>query len=248
MNIYNDSNYSIPQPSNATFQSITTNDIFIPGATNGDVLFINNTEVTGLAIGPQNYLIQSSGSQPQWTNSLNVNTIETVDLKIPNTLPGDLFTVDSNSFFERVALGPTGSILMSQGNQYQWETYTNGKAFFINNRLQAEESKSFPNNQYVNIPLAFTTLFSFNTPTINLRRYKVTVSGRQQSIDSGEYLLNINGATFCSWNPRLDTDISRAFAYTSNTTGNTLIEFIGKGSVSLNTTIVQFNLLFEPFM
>lgn len=249
MNIYNDSNYSIPQPTNATYNSITTNSIVIPSATNGDVLFMNNQQVEGLAIGPQNYILQSSGAAPQWSNSLVINTLETTDLKIPGTSPGDLFTVDANNFFERVPKGALGSILMCQSNQFQWELYNSGKAFFIGNLLQSEASFHISNNSYSNIPITNTLLFSFNTPVIQNRSYKMTITGRQNSIDQGQYLLNIGATTYCSWVLTGDADLARTFIYNHTTaSGFVAVDFYGQATVSLNNSIVQLNFISEPFI
>jgi hypothetical protein len=248
MNIFNDSNYSIPQPTNGNFTSITTDNIIIPGATSGDLLFMNGTQVTGLAIGPQNYLLQSSGAEPQWSNSLNVNTITTTDLKINGTSEADIFSVGADGYFDRIPLGPFGSILTCGLTNFDWVNYSDGYAFFKGGVLQSEAPFIIPDNSYSNIPLTNTLLFTFNTPVIQNRRYKMTITGRQNSVDQGQYLLNIGPTNYCSWVLTGGADLARVFIYNHVTaSGFVQVTFYGQGTVSLNNSIVQMNFISEPF-
>ncbi len=251
MNIYNDSNFSsqTSMPSTPTFSGITTSGITIPGSGTGDLLFIDSTQVDGLAIAPQNYVLQSSGTLPQWTNSLTVNTVTCNDIKINATSQGDLFTVGADTFLERIAKGSAGSIFMAgTGTDIGWVLLNNGRPIVLNNVLTTEASQ-YAYTSFVNITTnPLTLLYTLNFNVVNGRRYKLTISGRQQTVNGGAYSFKLAGQTISDFLIDGNADLCRNFIYTALTTGTILGEFFGNSTVAPATSLVELSFILEPFV
>lgn len=255
MNIFNDSNYASQSslPSTAIFTSITSNDYIIPASQEGDILYTNaNHEINGLLIGPQNYLLQSSGSVPQWSNTLNINTVQTTSLKIPGTTHGDLFTVDNNNTFERVAIGPANSILSSNGTEFSWYLMNvSGPVFIKNNTLLSETIQIFEYgvsnlNLSIALPPAMATMVTHNFTTIVDRRYKLTINGYQFSTDLVAYEILLGPSIVLTQLINLNGCLSRTYIFTATNTTST-ITLKGAYVNDVNSTLNQFYLILEPF-
>ena len=101
--------------SSASDNVITVSGIKILGATKGQILFIGDTNgtVDGLDLGTTNdVLIAGSNGIPEYTNTLNINTITVNDFKINNTVLGDLLQVYGSPLqISRVPIGSPNQIL-----------------------------------------------------------------------------------------------------------------------------------------
>lgn len=208
MNIFYDSNYSTEAslPTDPTFNSITTTEIStniykIPAANSGDTLYVNaDKNITGLAIGPNNYILTSNGSTPEWSNEVDVNTVKTNQLTIPGTSIGDLFTVNASNNFTRVPIGGSGDLLKSDGVSFGWgplvlpdpltlndlnvanslklTNFNYGPAFVRNQQIVASPNQYwFYSGAANNVPTADTLIFSTVTSCVAGRNYRIDISG-----------------------------------------------------------------------
>ena len=253
MNIFNDSNYSSQSamPSDATFNSMTSNNIVIPASTPGDVLFIGNQkQITGLQIGPNKYLLESNGSQPAWTNALDINSIKSTQYTIPGTTHGDLFTVNNLNNLERVPIGASGDILTSNGTEFFWQaldlpnplniqnlTLTNG-TLSLSNSVIAD-----PNKQYFyvagtggNINSSGSTPVNGFVNVINGRIYKVHYWGKMVSAVPVSLSLALNGLIVDTFTNDGTSPISFVLIWAAPTTGAISVAVNGvasSGSASL---------------
>lgn len=210
-NIFYDSNYAsqTSMPSDAVFNSMTSDNIIIPASTPGDVLFIGpQKQIDGLAIGPNKYVLESNGSQPAWTNALDINSIKATQYTIPGTFHGDLFTVNAFNNLERVPIGGAGNILTSTGTEYAWQpldlpnplsiqnlTLTNGTLTLANSVI------SDPNKQFAivdgvggNISPAGAPVASANFNIVAGRLYKLHIWGKIINANPVSLTYYVNGA------------------------------------------------------
>ena len=253
MNIFSDSNYASQSslPTNATFQEITTNGIIISNGTAGDLLFLNTQKaINGLQIGPQKYILQSDGNLPQWSNAIEVNSIKTNQLKIPGTAHGDLFTVDVNNNFERVAISAiNGALLMSTGTEFEWLQLSGGKALIEGNSLISVPSQGLFNQLAINVGLIFSTQFSYTSNCTSGKNYKITFSCniKQTSMPQEyyEYQLLRDVNVICSGQVFSDSDINRTFIH--NAVGNDVFNFQIKASTTGSCIVSGFNLIIERY-
>lgn len=203
MNIFYSSDYATEAtlPTDVTFNSISSNTINIPNSVAGDLLYINaNKDITGLAIGPQNYVLQSSGTEPQWTNTLNINTVQTNALRINNTFLNDMYCTDSNNNLLRIPIGNDGDILKYGGGTIGWgelvlpdpltlndlnvanslklTNQVNGPAFIRSNQVVSSPVQYwFIPGTGGNVPSSDTQIFSINSTCVQGRNYKIEISG-----------------------------------------------------------------------
>ena len=175
MNIYRDSSFAYKEadanlPADATFESITTSNLIVPTGQKGDILtFEEGGVLTGVAIGPQNYVVTSdiSGTGlPRYSNALTLNSLTTTSFSIPETQNGDLLVMNGSQHSTRLPIGAAGYILTSNGATPQWQplVLTNNRSFgffsFFSgtlNNFASGTSHYFPTfyaNQYSN---GFTT-------------------------------------------------------------------------------------------
>ena len=142
-NIFNDSSAFLNQSTgngnftnlisqNAVFQNTATDNLTIDNSLSlttlnaGDILISGNLGVIdGLNIGINNDVLVSNGSAPLWTNSLTIDNLQTNTLKIPTTTTGDLIVMNSNSEATRLLIGASGTFLISDGVEPQWEPLPN---------------------------------------------------------------------------------------------------------------------------
>lgn len=125
---------------------IETNALKIDGLNNGDILISDaSSNIDGLNIGPNKNVLVSNGTQPAWTNAIDVNQVTSNSIKINGTSQGDLLTIDNTSNIARLPISISGYFLISDGTNPQWEPipdpFIMGSAQ-INNNLQLV---SFPN-------------------------------------------------------------------------------------------------------
>jgi hypothetical protein len=190
-NIYNDNliNNSLILPPAPTFTSITTSNINIPTSAVGDLLFIDSSKnIDGLAIAPQNYLVQSSGSFPQYTNNISVNTTTTNSIKINGSTPNALLSIDNSNFVDEILPTTPGDILqVNTGGQFISAPLTLPNPLFlqglqinlpdgilfINNTNVLTEKPQFVANPILNNITLPTQLFfnTFNTVPGNWYKY-----------------------------------------------------------------------------
>jgi hypothetical protein len=230
MNIYYDSNYASQSslPTTATFQSITTNGLIIPAANNGDILIADsNHEVDGVAIGPVNYVLQSNGTIPQWTNAITMNTVSSVEYIIPGTSHGDLLTVNGSSALERVPIGTAGSYLISTGSEFQW----NANQFYSN----TGSSNNIPQNS---TPIASTSSLS----VVNGFRYRLQITGKLITQVSVALSFSLAATTIDTYTFDNSQGILINYIFTASSTGPILITLAGLTGVV--TTASLFNIYF----
>jgi hypothetical protein len=198
MNIYYTSNIQSPD--------IVANSITIPNSQNGDLLFIKDKQIDGLAIGPNKYLVQSDGVQPQYTNTIDINTVKTNDIII-NTAPQySLLTIDAQNTVDLIPLGTPGNILTCTSTGFQTQplvlpdplTITNlniakpaGQLFLDNLGNVFSEKYQFFNVATQTVS-ANTVLFSHTFNTVPGRKYKYTSNFSQDS-GLGNISLTVNG-------------------------------------------------------
>ena len=253
MNIYYDSNFSSQSsmPTDVTFNSVTSNDIVIPASNPGDLLFIGSAkQITGLAPGPNKYLLESNGSAPAWTNALDINSIKAVQYTIPGTFHGDLFTVDSFNNLERVAIGMAGDILTCTGTEFAWQpldfpnplslqniTLTNGTLSLVNSVI------SDPNKQYFfvagtggNINPSGSIPVTGFVNVVTGRIYKIHFWGKLVSAVSVSLSLSLNGLTADTFTMAQTGPVSFVLIYAAPITGALSVAVSGvasSGSASL---------------
>ena len=234
-NIYYDSNYSsqVSLPSNATFQSITTNGLVIPKANNGDILITDsNHAVSGLTIGPVNYVLQSNGSQPQWSNTLNLNTVTSTAYIIPGTSVGDLFTVNGANTLIRVPLGSGNSKLISGGGQFNWamnQLYTNAGS--LNN---------IPQNSG---PIFSTTSMSVS----NAYRYRLVITGKLVTSVPVALSLSVAATGIDSYTFSNTNTIYIQYIFNATFTGPLLITLSGFTGVATLASLYNMQATLEFF-
>jgi len=235
MNIYNDSNYASQSslPSDATFDSITANDIIIPNSQNGDILFTNaSKEINGLNIGPINYLLQSSSVEPQWTNIIKINTITSLQYIIPGTAVGDLFTVTSGGALERVAIGTAGQKLISNGSIFEWAF--NGNQYFTNSGTG--------NNINSSLNIIFGNTFNL----VSGNNYKITVSGNYTGIVVVNFIFEINSIQIITQSLENTGPMTRVFYYNATVSGTNTFSILGNVSSSYGT-LSDYNIFCELY-
>ena len=208
MNIFYDSNYATEStlPTDATFNSVTTTEIStniykIPAANSGDTLYVNaDKNITGLAIGPNNYILTSNGTAPEWSNVVDVNSVKTNQIQIPTTTTGDLLTPDATGTLTRLACGTSGQLLTTDGTHIFWQDLTVQDPLTLNDLNVANSLKltnfnygpAFVRNQQIvaspnqywffsgsanNVPTADTLIFSTVTSCVAGRNYRIDISG-----------------------------------------------------------------------
>lgn len=247
MNIYYDSNFASQSsvPADATFNSITSNDIIIPASNPGDVLFIGpEKQIDGLAIGPNHYILESNGSQPAWTNALDINSIKAVQYTIPGTVHGDLLTVNASNNLERVPIGAAGNILTSTGTEFAWQaldlpnplniqnlTLTNGTLTLTNSVIVD------PNKQYfyvagtgANINPSGSTPISGSVNVVFGRNYKVHFWGKLINANPVSLTLYMNSVIISSITIAATGPASFVLMYVAPVTGSIPVEITGVAS------------------
>lgn len=278
MNIFYDSNYNSQTslPNTATFQSLTVNDLIIPNASQGDLLTIdNNKHLIGIDIGPVNYLVQSDGTYPQYTNAININQITATNYKIPGTTHGDLFTVDNANNLERVAIGSAGRILTSTGVNFQWQPLdlpnpliiqnltlnsgnltlnsSNFNTGLINGRLfnrggiMTSEAAQVYKAPGVgnNLSTVNNVIFSNLINFINGITYKITISATLISSTSTAINLSIAAAPVLSTTENATSAYTRVFSYIAGFTGPGLFNLNAFVS-SGNGSLLDYHVFVEP--
>ena len=226
---------------NININSVTTNDLIINNSVQGDILFVDNNQINGLAIGANNYVLQSNNSSPQWTNDLTLNTITLNDLKINGTVQNDILTIDSNQFIERIPIGPLGSILTSYGTSLQYALYSDGRALFYGNQLQSEMAQTFSANQINLTANVRTTYINTNFTVYNGRKYKVSFYCFIQQAGSSTFFVTTN-LTEKLFSSTGNQTLNWKYIYTANATG--LINF----KLEAVTTDFVNNILFDPLV
>lgn len=253
MNIYNDSNFASQSslPSDATFNSITSNSITIPAGNSGDVLFLAaDKEINGLAIGPNKYVMASNGSIPEWTNALDLNSVKAVQYTVPGTVHGDLLTVDNSNNFERVPIGAAGSILTSTGTEFAWQpldfpnplnlqniTLTNGALTLVNSKIIGASQYFFNNGGLVSGTNGLILEDTTSINVINGFTYKIQFWGKLVAADNTNLQLSVNGGIVADVVYTGSTSATFLYVHGSGITGNLPIRIYGStisGVGSLN--------------
>jgi len=126
-NIYSDS--GIASSSSINTQSITTSELTISGASQGQILIVgdNNGDIDGLNLGTTNDVLVSnpnSNNLPGWSNSLNINTLTCNHLQINGVQTGDLIVGQTSNYFQRLPIGSSGTLLTSNGTNVLWNPIT----------------------------------------------------------------------------------------------------------------------------
>jgi len=126
-NIYSDS--GIASSSSINTQSITTSELTISGASQGQILIVgdNNGDIDGLNLGLTNDVLVSnpnSNNLPGWSNSLNINTLTCNHLQINGVQTGDLIVGQTSNYFQRLPIGSSGTLLTSNGTNVLWNPIT----------------------------------------------------------------------------------------------------------------------------
>lgn len=178
MNIYNNSTAgaSISYPQTSTFSDITTSTIEITTGLNiqnaqkGGLLCCedNSGNIGQINLGPQNYVFISNlaGSNlPEWSNQINVNDITTNLITYNGTTRGDLLVCEATSNVGRLPIGPSNTVLYSNGLDVGWQSI-NSSHYFL----------SVPS---LIIGPTYARLYGVATmPTISGRRYRLCFSGQ----------------------------------------------------------------------
>lgn len=107
-------------------QSAVFNNLAINGFNNGDILISQNSGIIdGLTISANNDVLCSNGVNPEWRNDLTINDLTCNTLSIPTTAQGDLLIMNSAQQATRLIIGPSGTFLISNGTDPQWEPLPN---------------------------------------------------------------------------------------------------------------------------
>lgn len=260
-NIYNESGFSSNQnieTSQIVTDTIQTNEIIIPNSHKGDILFIGDSNtVEGLLIGNQDDVLCSDKDNtglPIYKNDLNLNTVTCNDIKINGLQTGDLIVGITNNFVDRLAIGPSGYILTSNGSQVQWNPislpFNNAMLFVNGSGLIYGERASYGLSP---APITFTTsttIFSLNVTTVNTRNYKVSISFNNIISGGGQnsYSLNISGiGTFLTYvTANTSSQENIILPFNANATGNISISLIGAHTGPGNGTSFKVYILCEP--
>ncbi len=154
----------------AVFNSVDTQNLIIPSLNQYDLLTMGAAGVVdGLAPGNPKDVLTTFGNIPTWTNSLELQDLKTNTLTIPSTAQGDLIVMNNLSQATRLLVGASGTFLISDGTNPQWEPIPNP---FILGSLQANGTIQFSN--YAN-----SNLFTDSTGFFISERPKFTQGGSQ---------------------------------------------------------------------
>ena len=175
-------------PSDATFNSLTTNTLTIPGGAKGDILFIGDNigTIDGLNIGTVNDVLVSDGTIPQYTNALNVNTVRANSMRINGLGNGNLM-VGSNGdgTFAQLTPGPIHTMMASDGSSWNqtdrlYANFWNGyrrELYIDNSEVQpkiANFCSNFSANNNVPIPLGIpSAIISGNYSYVAGKTYRI---------------------------------------------------------------------------
>lgn len=179
-NIFNDSSQAIRESggsTNGNFTNLTVQNLIAQNAAidnlNVDVSAIvaslevtnlaNHSIVTvgsggalnGLAVGSNNDVLISNGLDALWSNSLQLQNLQTNTLKIPTTLNGDLIVFNSSSQAQRLGVGTSGQFLISDGTNPTWNNLPNPLilgGLQVNGNVQLT---TFPNSTIITDPTGF---------------------------------------------------------------------------------------------
>jgi hypothetical protein len=104
----------------AVFENMKINTI-----TDNAILVGKTSGIEGLSPGVNHDVLVSDGTQPVWTNSLNINTLTVNDITVPGTFNGDLIVFNSSQTIQRLGIGPSGTFLISDGTNPTWNALPN---------------------------------------------------------------------------------------------------------------------------
>lgn len=106
--------------------SLITAGLQITSIPNGDILVAGMSgNINGLAPGANHDVLTSTGTQPQWVNSLILQNLQTNTLSIPTTLNGDILVFNGSSQGQRLGVGSSGQFLISDGVNPTWNNLPN---------------------------------------------------------------------------------------------------------------------------
>jgi hypothetical protein len=248
MNIYNDSNFSgqTNLPSDANFSSVTSNSFIIPNGSEGDLLFLaSDKEINGLAIGPNKYVLASDGTIPEWSNSLDINTMRAIQYNVPGTVHGDLFTVDNSKNLERVPIGNSGDILTSTGTEFAWQpldlpnplsienlTLTNGTLNLVNSKIVGLNNQFFFNAGNTVGTTPNIILEDVSTSVVQGFTYKIHFWGKLIATSSTNLQLSVNNGIVADAVFGASTSASFLYIYAPGFTGNLSIKINGSATLA----------------
>lgn len=249
MNIYYDSQStsSTSYPTNPTFTTIDTQDVIIrnglqiSGATKGGILICENNlnDIGELVLAAQDFVLASDLNNtglPIWRNNLNLNEIQTNQIKIPTVIQGDLLVGQNSNYLGRLPIGPVDTVLFSDGTNLGYLPRSAGNSYYSN----AGTGNNIPLN---------TSGLIFNAIGLDFfvsKRYKLTISGRVQSQANTAFLLTFNGNNIASFSFNGDSDMSRTVIFTAFATGTTNIQLTGFANI-VNSSILDFIITSEEF-
>lgn len=247
MNIYNnsqaqsESNYP-PQITSTTIDTqdiIVRNGLQITGATKGDLLICedNSNNIGGLQLGPNNYVLQadSASGLPIWRNFINVNEVQTVSLKIPGIVQGDLLVGQNTEFLGRLPCGANDTVLFSDGGQLGWLPRSAGNSY-----VGVPGPTAIPLNTASNIISIFGLDLSAG------KRFKLTVSGNVDSSANTNFVLSLNGSQIAGFSYVFNADMHRTIIYTAPVSGAVSV-VVSAFSNTINSNLNNFLIVAEQF-
>lgn len=205
---YSSTNLTGSLPSTATFTSLETGGLVLTGASHGDVLFIGvSSQVEGLTIGPNNYVLVSNGTEPAWSNTLVLNEVQTTELKIDGIQNGDIIIGQSDTSFARLPIGALGNVLtVNSFGVPQWQNIDIPDPLILND-LQLDISLKLPYLANGQIFISGGTIYSEAPKIQNFAGVKVfgsagnidtfffsSIAGRKYKISVNFVLTTYNGA------------------------------------------------------
>ena len=153
-NIFRERNNQNQSLDELTANKITVqNDLCLSGFNVGSLLTNTNDGddcLNELTVGNGNNLlsVDPAISQPRWTNNITVDEVNTNALKFTSgtTQEGDLLTIDTdNSTVDRIPLGPSGTVLTSNGTQPEWQAIILPDPLVLNDLQVTNSTNLAPN-------------------------------------------------------------------------------------------------------
>jgi hypothetical protein len=244
MNIYNSSTFgSNSLPANVTFTNVQAGEVqisgglAIQGASRGDILICENTtsDIGGLELGPQNYVLQAGATLPQWTNSINLNTATLNGLNLVGVQAEDLIVGSGGGNIGRLPIGAANQVLFSNGTEIGWQN------------LNALNQAYYSFGTSGNISDTTTVLYSTTKNVIAGRRYRLTLNGQLTMIALTQITFEIPGVIGRNGTYSASGDVNVIIIWTANTTGSITLRVAGETTTGNTASLVAVNILCEEF-